>query len=194
MKVLKINSSANGNHSISRNLVDYISTKLLEKYSQVEIDERDVAKDNLPHLDENFVRAMFQKGSLNEVDQKALKLSDELIAELKASDVLLFGVPMYNFTVPASLKAYFDLIARPGETFNFSSGYSQGLLEDKKAIVVITSGGTKIGSDQDFTKEYIRTFLKFIGITQVEFIEMDQAGFKYQEKIQIAAKQIAAII
>lgn len=195
MNILKINSSANQTHSISRNQVDFIVSALVNVNPTAKVIHRDVANNNLPYLDEAFVEAMFQKGELNDFQKEKLSTSDLLIEELHSSDILVLGAPMYNFTIPASLKAYFDLIARPGKTFTYTStGTMTGLVNLKKAIVVITSGGTPIGSPMDFSKGYITSFFKFIGITNVHFIELDQAGFKYQEKMQEAAKKLDEII
>ncbi len=195
MKILKINASANKTNSISRNQVDVIISKLMGKYPSAEVIDRDVAYANLPHLNQEFVQAMFQKGNLNDEQKEILNDSDVLIDELHASDILVMGAPMYNFTIPASLKAYFDLIARPGETFNYTNtGSLMGLVKIKMAFVVISSGGTPIGSTMDFSKEYIKTFLKFIGITNVHFIEFDQAGFKYHEKLEEASAKLNLIL
>ena len=195
MNILKINSSANGSNSLSRNIVNQIITKLTFNNPASVIVERDVASDNLPYIDESFISAMYQKDGLNNEEQKVLKLSNELIQELQSSDIIVIGAPIYNFTIPSSLKSYFDLIARPGKTFNMTSiGKFKGLLTGKKAIVVITSASTEIGSDQDFSTRYISAFLKFVGVTDVEFIEMDQVAFRFQEKIQLATSQIEALI
>jgi len=195
MKVLKINSSANKDNSISRNMVEHVVSKLKEKQSALEVLERDVAYSNLPYLNQEFVEAMFHKGELREDQKEVLSISDDLIEELIASDIIVIGAPMYNFTIPSSLKAYFDLIARPGKTFSYSNtGALTGLLKDKTAFVVISSGGTKIGSKQDHTKAYIETFLEFIGITDVHFIEMDQAGFLLNEKYKMATEKMEFIL
>lgn len=195
MNILKINSSASGASSLSRNVVAHIISKLTAQNPSAVVKERDVANNNLPYLDEAFVKAMFQKGNLSEEEKKVLKVSDELIQELETNDVIVIGAPIYNFTIPASLKSYFDLVARPGKTFNMGPiGKFTGLLTGKKAIVVITSATTKIGSSQEFSKDYIAAFLKFIGITDVEFVEMDQTVFSYQEKLQSATAQIEAMV
>ena len=195
MRLLKINSSANKTNSISRNQVDDIISKLTNKYHTTEVIDRDVAYSNLPYLDHEFVQAMFQKGTLSAEQIKTLSISDVLIDELHSSDIIVIGAPMYNFTIPASLKSYFDLISRPGKTFNYTAqGSVEGLVNLKMAIVVISTGGTPIGSPMDFSKGYITSFLKFIGINNIQFIEMDQAGFNYQEKIKIASNKLESIL
>lgn len=195
MKILKINSSANQTNSISRNVVDYAVSKLKDKNSNSEVIDRDVAYSNLPYLDQNFVTAMFQRGQLTEEQKETLQLSDTLINELISSDVIVLGAPMYNFTIPSGLKSYIDLICRPGRTFNFNSmGVSHGLLKNKTAIVIISSGGTKLGSKDDFIKGYLTKVFDFIGITKVEFLDMDQAGFKYKEKIQTVTTKLTNLL
>jgi len=195
MNVLQINSSANQKNSISRYMVNQITEKLRIQTPFISVKDRDVAYDNLPYLDQTFIEGMFNKGLLNEAQQNALKLSDELIEELKQSDTLIIGAPMYNFTVPSSLKSYFDLIARPGKTFQFNSrGEMKGLLMDKTAFVVISSGGTPIGGAQDHSASYIKTFLNFIGIINIHFINMDQSGLNFEGKAKATMNKIEAIV
>ena len=194
MKVLKINSSAAKSTSLSRCQVDSIVSELLIKYPNAEVIERDVAYSNLPFPDDKFIDAIFQGGELNEEQQKVTHLSDQLVDELVGSDILVIGAPMYNFTIPASLKAYFDLIARAGKTFHYNEhGYPLGLVENKKAIVVITTGGIPLGSPMDFSKQYITTFLGFLGIQEIEFVELDENRFKYEEKVKKAKEKLVSL-
>ncbi len=195
MKVLKINSSAAKKTSISRSEVDAVISKLLTRYPNAEIIERDVAYSNLPFPDDKLVEAIFQSGELNEEQQKAAKLSDILVDEFMGSDILVIGAPMYNFGIPASLKAYFDLIARAGRTFQYNEhGYPVGLVEDKKTIVIITTGGVPLGSPMDFSKNYIATFLGFLGIRDIEYLELDENRFKYEEKRKAASEKLDSIL
>jgi FMN-dependent NADH-azoreductase len=195
MKILKINSSAQKSNSISRNMVEQVVTKLKDKYSDIEIQERDVAYSNLPYINQDFVEAMFYKGNLSKEQKEVLQSSDMLIDELISSDMIVLGAPIYNFSIPSSLKSYFDLVSRPGRTFNFDSmGRSTGLMKDKMAIIVISSGGTQIDSKDDFTKGYLKKIFDFIGITRLEFIEMDQVGFRYNEKLEMAKSKLDTII
>ncbi len=96
--------------------------------------------------------------------------SDALVAELRAADVIVIGLPMYNFGVPSTLKAYFDHVARAGVTFRYTAQGPEGLLEGKKAYVVATRGGKYSGTPQDLQSAYVRQFLGFVGITEVEFV------------------------
>lgn len=195
MNILKINSSANKNTSVSRNEVDSIVTKLSEKHPNAKVVNRDVAYSNLPFLTDEFLAAIFNPQELSAAQREATRISDQLIQEIVTSDVLVIGAPMYNFGIPASLKAYFDLIARAGKTFKYSDhGFPIGLLENKKAIVVITSGGVALDSPMDFSKNYISTFLGFLGIKDVDFIALDENKFKLEEKRKIAAQKLTSIL
>jgi FMN-dependent NADH-azoreductase len=195
MKVLKINSSAAKEASISRSEVNNIISKILAKQPNINIVDRDVAYSNLPFLNDKFIEASFQQGELNKEQQEVTQLSDKLIEEIMESDILVIGAPMYNFGIPASLKAYFDLVSRAGKTFRYSEqGYPIGLVKYKKAIVVITTGGIPLGSPMDFSKNYIATFLGFLGIKDIEFIELDENRFKYEEKKKIADEVLSTIL
>lgn len=189
MIVLKINSSAARETSQSRKQVDNITSRLLNKYQNAKVIDRDVAYSSLPFLDYKFLDVLFYSGKLTKEQKKITAVSDMLVEELLASDILVIGAPMYNFGIPASLKAYFDLIARAGKTFQYNEqGYPVGLLKNKKAIVVITTGGVTLGSPMDFSKNYISTFLAFLGIKDIDYIELDENKFKLEEK-KVKAEQ-----
>ncbi len=195
MKVLKINASAARETSLSRAEVDRVISRLLIKHPNAEVIDRDVAYSNLPFPDDKFVEAIFHQGPLNEEQLLHTKVSDRLVDELLGSDILVIGAPMYNFAIPASLKAYFDLVARAGKTFQYNEqGYPLGLVENKRAIIVITTGGIPLGSSMDFSKQYITTFLGFLGIKNVSFIELDENRFKYEEKRKKATEKLASIL
>ena len=101
-------------------------------------------------------------------------MSDTLVAEIEAADTLIVGVALYNFSIPASLKLWIDLICRARKTFAYSDKGPKGLMTGKKAIVCFASGGTTFGSDIDFASDYIRHILGFIGIKDVTFISADK--------------------
>jgi len=195
MNVLKINSSAAKETSLSRTQVDGVISRLLDKYPKAKVIDRDVAYNTLPFPDDKFLEAIFHRGMLNEEQKKITGVSDKLVDELLACNILVIGSPMYNFGIPASLKAYFDLIARAGKTFRYSEeGYPVGLLKNKKAIVVLTSGGVPLGSSMDFSKNYISTFLEFLGVTDIDFIELDENLYKLEEKRKIAKQKLDTIL
>jgi FMN-dependent NADH-azoreductase len=130
---------------------------------------RDLAKNPVPHLDASRFGAFLAKPEERTPEQQAVvDYSDALIAELREANTIVIGLPMYNFSVPSTLRAYFDHVARVGVTFKYSDKGAVGLLTGKKAYVFVTRGGV-YGADHIHTK-YVRDFLAFLGITDVEFI------------------------
>jgi FMN-dependent NADH-azoreductase len=122
-----------------------------------------------------------------------LDLSDRLIAELKAADTIVIGMPIYNFGMPASLKAWIDLVARSGVTFRYGEDGPVGLLEGKRAVVAVASGGTRVGSDIDFATGHLRHVLGFMGITDVELVAADALMAGSEEKVEMAQDRIEAL-
>jgi FMN-dependent NADH-azoreductase len=132
---------------------------------------RDLARDPVPHLDAaRFAAFIAKPEERNAEQQAAANDSDLLIAELRAADVIVLGLPMYNFGVPSTLKAYFDHIGRAGHTFKYTEKGAVGLLTGKQAYVFATRGGLYRGTPLDTQTAYVRAFLSFIGITEVEFV------------------------
>ncbi|NRG17797.1 NAD(P)H-dependent oxidoreductase [Rhizobiales bacterium] len=173
LNILQIESSARKAGSVTRDLAQDLVSRLAAG-RQVNIVRRDVSP-GLPVIDDAWVAANFTDPAERTGEQKArLSLSDELVAELKAADILVIGAPVYNFGIPASLKAWVDLIARARETFRYTENGPVGLLEGKKAYVVMASGGTQIGSEIDFASGYLRHVLGFIGIGDVEIIAAER--------------------
>ena len=189
MKIYQIDSSARKKGSTSRAL----AKKLLNKIKKPgdEIIYRDLYDEML------FVSGLTESGmKIDEKDQteghkKMFQLSDKLVKELKESDIIIISAPIYNYGPPATLKAWSDLAARVGETFKFSpDGQREGLLKDKKAYIVITSGGTKINSSEDFLTPWLKFVLNFFGIEKVEFVGADQMALDYEKSIADAEAQI----
>lgn len=167
MTILRIDSSVNLSASSSRALADQIIAYLPDQ----KVITRDVAAEALPHITKDWAEARLVPADDRNAEQRAaLALSDTLIEELRASDTLIISAPIYNFAIPASLKAWIDLIARPGETFSYTSDGPKGLLTGKQAIVAVASGGTAVGSDIDFATGYLRHVLGFVGITDVTIL------------------------
>lgn len=165
-KILRIDASARTDGSVTRTLND----KVIEDLGDVTVHHRDLT-DPLPQITETWVGANFTApDERSDAQKNELALSDSLVAELRAADVLVIGLPIYNFSLPASLKAWIDQIARVGETFRYGADGPIGLLNGKRAIVTVASGGTQLGSDYDFATGYIRHILGFIGITDVTFV------------------------
>jgi FMN-dependent NADH-azoreductase len=132
---------------------------------------RDLARDPLPHLTaERFAALAAPADQRTPAQAQIAAESDALVAELQAAQTLVIGLPMYNFGVPSTLKSYFDHVARAGVTFRYTAQGPEGLLKGKKAYVVATRGGRYSGTPQDLQTAYVRQFLGFIGITDVEFV------------------------
>jgi FMN-dependent NADH-azoreductase len=169
MKILQIKSSVfNGNGQSSR-LADEFVARLREQDPEVKLIQRDLVADAVPHLDGARAGAFFAKPEERTPEQRAvIAYSDALIDELRDADVLVLGLPMYNFGVPSQLKAWFDHLARAGVTFKYTEKGAVGLLTGKKAYVFATRGG--IYGDEDAQTRFVRQFLGFIGIADVEFV------------------------
>ncbi|MDE4132962.1 NAD(P)H-dependent oxidoreductase [Phaeobacter sp. QD34_3] len=187
--VLHIDSSARREGSVSRDLTAQIVARL----GADEVIRRDLATP-LPLLDEAWIGANFTPADQRSDEQKGLlALSDALVGELKAADTLVIGAPIYNFSVPAGLKAWIDLVARVGLTFAYSEAGPAGLLEGKRAIIAVASGGTEAGSAIDFATGYLRHMLGFMGITEVEIVAADTLAIDEGAALAKAKSQIEAL-
>ncbi len=191
--VLKIDASARHDGSVSRQLSDDIVARLKAADSSVSVVERDLAG-GAPFVDAEWIGANFTSEESRSEDQKAkLAKSDALIDELLAADVIVLGAPIYNFGVPAALKAWIDQVARARKTFKYTEKGPVGLLEKKRAIVAIASGGTEAGSPIDFATPYLRHVLGFLGITDVKFVAADRLMIDAEASLARARAQIDAL-
>ena len=187
--ILRIDASARRDGSVSRDLSD----RIIARFAEADVTARDLAE-GLPLIDEDWVGANFTPAEQRTDAQKAkLALSDTLIEEIKAADTLIIGLPIYNFGVPAALKAWVDLVARAGVTFQYTEQGPKGLLEGKRAVVAVASGGTEAGSAIDFATGYIRHVLGFIGIHDVEFVTADRLMVDADASMQAALAQLDAL-
>ena len=189
MKICQIDSSARKKGSTSRALAKKVLDKI--KKPGDEVIYRDLDDEML------FVSGLTESGmKIDEKDQteehkKMFNLSDKLVKELKDSDVIIISAPIYNYGPPATLKAWSDLAARVGETFRFKpDGRREGLLKNKRAYLVITSGGTKLNSKEDFLTPWLKYILNFFGIEKVDVISADQMALDYEKSIKAAEDQI----
>ncbi|MDC0855828.1 NAD(P)H-dependent oxidoreductase [Candidatus Pelagibacter sp.] len=189
MKIYQIDSSARKKGSTSRAL----AKKLLEKIKKPgdEFIYRDLDDEML------FVSGLTESGmkipenEQTEQHKKMFELSDKLVLELKESDVIIISVPIYNFGPPATLKAWSDLAARVKETFKYTEdGRRIGLLQNKQVYLVITSGGTKINSEEDFLTPWLIHVLNFFGIKKIDIIAADQMALDYEKSVKEAEEQI----
>jgi FMN-dependent NADH-azoreductase len=169
--LLQLNSSIFSSGGHSSQLADEFVTTWQAHNLTAQIIRRDLAKDPLPHLDAARVSAFFTPPEARTPEQQAyIAESDALINELKQAQAVVIGLPMYNFGIPSTLKAYFDQIARAGVTFRYTENGPEGLLSGKKAYIFATRGGLYAGTALDSQTTYIRNFLNFIGITDIEFV------------------------
>ena len=192
MKIYQIDSSARKEGSTSRALAKKLLNKI--KKPEDEVIYRDLNDEMV------FVSGLTESGmnidlkDQNENHKKMFELSNQLVKELKESDIIIISAPIYNYGPPATLKAWSDLAARVGETFKFKpNGRREGLLKNKKAYLVITSGGTKLNSKEDFLTPWLKFILNFFGIEKIDLICADQMALKYEESIKNAEKQIEII-
>lgn len=168
-KVLHITASARTEGSLSR----LRAAQIVADQNPESVVARDLA-DGLPFLDANWVSATFMAPEERDAAQaRALELSDAIVAEVQDADVIVIGTAMYNFSIPAVLKAWIDQIARAGVTFAYTETGPKGLLDGKKAIITIATGGTPLGSEYDFASDYLRFALGFLGITDVTIVDKD---------------------
>lgn len=189
--ILHISASIRVEGSVSRNLGSKLVDRLAGGDSE-RITVRDLAANDLPLIDAERFAANLTPADQRDASQQALaKIGDALIAELQAADTIVFSLPVYNFSMPATLKAWADLVARAGTTFRYTENGPEGLLTGKRAYVVVASGGTPVGSALDFLTPWLRHFLGFIGITDVEIIAADGImGVNGDEKIAAADRAI----
>lgn len=192
--ILEVAASARRDTSVSRMLSNDLIDALTARHDDVSHVRRDLA-DGIPFVDEAWVEANFTPDETRTAaHREALAYSDELVDELARADVLVIGVPIYNFSVPASLKAWIDMVARARKTFRYTENGPRGLLEGKKAYLVVATGGVPVGSPVDFATPYLRHALKFIGISDVEIIAADQLNSNAAESIDAARSRIAELV
>ncbi|WP_298467538.1 NAD(P)H-dependent oxidoreductase [uncultured Erythrobacter sp.] len=171
--ILHISASIRSGESISRGLGTTIVEGLAAKTGAT-ITDRDLSANDIPFVDEARFEANLTPPADRTPEQAELAaIADTLIAELHAADTIVFSVPVYNFGVPAVVKAWADLVARAGTTFKYTENGPVGLLEGKKVYIAAASGGTPIGSDMDFMSSWLTFFLGFLGITDVEIVAAD---------------------
>lgn len=168
--ILRIDASARTQGSVSRALAD----RVIERLAPDTVISRDLGT-ALPQLDADWITANFTPQADRSAEQRdRLALSDILVEELMQASTLVISVPIYNFGIPASLKAWIDLVARVGVTFRYTPEGPKGLLENKRAVLVLASGGTEVDSPVDFATPYLRHVLGFIGITDIQVVRSDR--------------------
>jgi FMN-dependent NADH-azoreductase len=169
--LLQLNTSLFSTGGQSSQLADRFVAAWRGSNPEAAVVVRDLAQNPLPHLDaERFLSFIAKPENRTPAQQAIVAESDALIDEIKRADVLVLGLPMYNFGIPSTLKAYFDHIARAGVTFRYTATGPEGLLGGKKAYIFAARGGLYAGTPRDSQTTYVRDFLAFIGISDVEFV------------------------
>jgi FMN-dependent NADH-azoreductase len=196
MNLLRVDSSARRN-SVSRQLTARFVEAWQQEHPQGTVVERDLSTTALPHITDEWVQAIHSDPTTLTAEQKqVLQLSDTLVNELVQADTVVIGAPMYNFAIPAPLKAWIDQVVRVGKTVLFAATGPQGMLKDKKVYVVTSRGGAfRPGTPTerfDYQEPYLRHILAFIGLTDVTFIhaENQKPGAQAQLAKTAAIEQI----
>ena len=198
MNILQVNSSARTAGSHSTRLAQDIVARLQAANSGATLVVRDLARAAHPVIDETALQALFTPQDQRSPEQAArVALDDALIAEVQAADVLVLGVPMYNFGVPAQLKAWIDAIARAQVTFRYTEKGPEGLLKGKKVYIALARGGKYRDTPTDTQVPYLRTVFGFLGMTDIEFVYAE--GLAYgpeaeQQSLADARAQIEAVV
>lgn len=192
--LLQINSSINNGNGESSQLARQFVEAYVASHPGTRVSKRDVAAgEAVPHLTAERFGAFITKPEERSAAQAAVvEYSDALINELKQADVIVLGLPMYNFGVPSQLKAYFDHIARAGVTFKYTEKGPVGLLTGKKAYVFAARGGIYAGTPMDTQTSYVRDFLRFLGIADVEFVYAEGLAYGPDAKTASVAKAVDA--
>ena len=192
--LLQINSSLSAGAGQSSRLAALFVARWRAGHPGAEILVRDLARDPVPHLDANRFAAFLARDEARDAAAKSVvAYSDMLIAELKRADVIVLGLPMYNFGVPSVLKAYFDHVARAGVTFRYTERGAVGLLGSKQAYVFAARGGQYAGTPRDTQTAYVREFLGFLGVEEVEFVYAEGLAISDAIRRNALARAEAAI-
>lgn len=192
--LLQINASLFSNNGQSSRLSEQFVAAWREANPQGAVVQRDLAVDPVPHLDAQRFGAFISPQEQRTAEQQVIvDYSDTLIDELRNADVVVLGLPLYNYGVPSTLKAYFDHIARAGVTFRYTENGPVGLLSDKKVYIFAARGGMHAGTPRDTQTGYVRDFLRFIGIDNVEFIYAEGLNMGEEHKQTALAAASASI-
>ena len=190
LRILRLDASASPTESSSRGLGDELLERIMRLNPDSEIRERDLNRD-AQFIDARWIEANLSASDTRSIAaRQRLAFSDELIAELQWADHILMTTPMYNFSVPATLKAWIDQVCRAGITFRYTANGPQGLLSGKRADIVITTGGAPLDSPVDFASGYLRQVLGFIGIDEVKIFAADRMKQNSEQSIARALRQI----
>ncbi|MBU3260137.1 NAD(P)H-dependent oxidoreductase [Roseovarius sp. PS-C2] len=188
--VLRLDASARLQDSVTRDLTGRITAR----WPEARIIHRDLAETPVPQLTETWLNANFTPADQRSPAQaETLTFSDELVNELQQADTIVIALPVYNFAPPAALKAWIDHVARVGVTFRYTENGPEGLLNGKRVILAMASGGTGAGSEIDFASTYMRHILGFIGLSDVTLVAADQLALDAESSLAKASGQIESL-
>jgi FMN-dependent NADH-azoreductase len=172
--ILYVISSPSGENSVSIKLGNAIVEKLLSEYPGSKVTEINVAKNPFPHLEENLIKAT--RSSAAPSDDEALKRSDEAVHQVKESDIIVVGMPLFNFGIPSTLKSWLDNVVRPGVAFTYSEKGVQGLITNKQVYLAVASGAIYSEGPMknfDFGAPYLEKVFNFIGVTDITTVRAE---------------------
>ncbi len=196
--LLQINTSIFTSNGVSTQLANLFVSTWLAKHPEDKLVLRDLAANPLPHMSAQRFAAFTTPVEQRTPEQQVfIAESDQLIAELKLADIIILGLPMYNFGIPSTLKAYIDQIARAGQTFRYTENGPVGLLENKKTYIFATRGGYYSNSTLDTETSYIRDILGFMGISDIDFVYAEGLNIGESQKlaaISNAEQQLATLV
>lgn len=197
LHILHLDASPRQERSVSRHLSQKTLEALQIRYPMSKVRTRDISQ-GLPFLDEFMIQSMDLPGPERSPTQRAvLDLSNILVDELRVSDILVLGLPLYNFTMPATFKAYIELITRENRTFEYTSNGTRGLLEDKTVYVLIASDCTAFRGEADFLTPWLRHFFDFLGITtplKIVMVEGIERLAPPEQRLKKAYDQINTLV
>jgi FMN-dependent NADH-azoreductase len=192
--ILHVNASVNGENSNSRRIASKLIERIVAADPSATVVERDANDKAISALTGETVGAFYTpEDSRSDVQKEVISVSDKMVAEVQAADIVIIGAPMYNFSVPSTLKAWVDLIARVGVTFKYTENGPVGLLTGKKAYVVVATGGVPVNSPADFATPYLKQVLGFIGISDVEIIDASGFAVNAEEAMVRAIANVEAV-
>ncbi|HTB23070.1 MAG TPA: NAD(P)H-dependent oxidoreductase [bacterium] len=195
-QLLLINASPRGSQSVSRSLSSHLVERLRASEGPLEVKERDLTTTELPFLSQDLIQAYYTPLDKRSDEQRSLlRVSDSLVDELAAADILIIAAPVWNFALPAQVKAWIDLVARAGRTFSYTAEGPRGLLQNRPVYVIKSSGGVFSegpGKAMDFYEGYLGSVLRFMGLTDLTFIRAEGLSLpgQAQTRIEDARKQI----
>ncbi|WP_233842993.1 NAD(P)H-dependent oxidoreductase [Dyella sp. 2HG41-7] len=179
MKLLHLDASSLGQHSVSRELTAAIVAQLAQEHTALDVTYRDLTANPLPHW-----------APVVDAESDAAKLGEAVMDEFQAADIVVIGAPMYNFSIPSQLKAWIDRIAVAGKTFSYTENGPKGLVEGKRVIIASSRGGIYSAGPAaglDFQETYLRTVLGFLGVTNIEFIRAEGVNMGAEHKVKAIA-------